>query len=105
MAAASGTAAAAGSAAAAAAPPSSVSPRQQFLRRALAVEVIQRAFSTEEDIEPGQRLLFAQLTPLAPTRIFSATPFNDQSVPDSGRKKLTGIEFAHFSGFYRRAWR
>ena len=36
-----------------------------FLRRALATEVIQRAFSTDEDIETGQPLLFAQMTPLA----------------------------------------
>jgi predicted acylesterase/phospholipase RssA len=82
-----------------------VSPRVNFLRRALATEVIQRAFSTDEDIETGQPLLFAQLTPLAPTRIFSAQPFAATSAPDSGEDKLTGIRLVHFSGFYRRSWR
>jgi hypothetical protein len=91
-----------------AAPPDAgvaVTTRINFLRRALATEVIQRAFSTDEDIESGQRLLFAQLTPLAPTRIFSARPFEARSAPDSGEDKLTGIRLGHFAGFYRRSWR
>jgi patatin-related protein len=82
-----------------------VTAAESFLRRALATEVIQRAFSTDEDIETGQPLLFAQMTPLAPTRIFSARPFEATSAPDSGEDKLTGIRLMHFSGFYRRSWR
>lgn len=80
-------------------------PLVGFLRRALAVEVIQRAFSISEEIESGQPLHFAQITPLAPIRIFSAQPFFEESVPSSGEEKLTGIKVMHFSGFYRRAWR
>jgi predicted acylesterase/phospholipase RssA len=78
---------------------------ERFLRRALATEVIRRAFSTEEDIEPSQTLLFAQITPLAPTQLFTARPFDPRSAPDSGDDKLTGILLMHFSGFYRRSWR
>jgi predicted acylesterase/phospholipase RssA len=79
--------------------------RSRFLRRALAAEVIQRAFATAEDIEAGQELPFAQFTPLAPIRIFTSRPFDDRTAPDSGSQKLTGTKLMHFSAFYRRSWR
>ena len=79
-------------------------PALRFLRRALAIEVIRRAFSTEEDIEPGQQLLFAQLTPTVPAQIFTSQPFRKRG-PASGEEKLTGIRLMHFAGFYRPSWR
>jgi hypothetical protein len=75
-----------------------------FLLRALAIEVVRRAFSTDEDIATGETLLFAQLTPVVGVRIFSAKPFTGP-FPDSGEDKLTGIRLGHFAGFYRRSWR
>lgn len=79
-------------------------PQQRFLQRALSIEVIRRAFSADEAIDSAKRLLFAQLTPLAPTEIFRYGP-GDQDLPDSGEDKLTGVRLGHFAGFYRASWR
>lgn len=78
-------------------------PRERFLQRALAVEVIRRAFGADDPIGTAQTLLFAQLTPLAPTEIFTYGPRRER--PDSPEDKLTGIRLGHFAGFYRRSWR
>jgi hypothetical protein len=75
-----------------------------FLRRALAIEVIRRAISTEDLPETGQQLRFAQLTPFCPCPILTSTPMRD-SGPATPREKLTGRALGHFAGFYRRSWR
>lgn len=77
---------------------------QHLLTSALAVEVVRRAFFAEEDIESGQHLLFAQLTPFTASPIFTSNPFEERgwATPSD---KLTGIEVGHFAGFYRRSWR
>jgi len=75
-----------------------------FFLRVLAIEVIRRAFSSEADIESAERLEFVQLTPTAPTPIFTAAPLDQQS-PASVESKLTGVGLGHFAGFYRRSWR
>lgn len=72
--------------------------------RALAIELLRRALSSDEDIESAQRLRFAQLTPTAPGLIFTADPFTDSGVCTAAAK-LTGIELGHFAAFYRRSWR
>jgi hypothetical protein len=79
-------------------------PQLRFLERALSIEVIRRAFSADEAIDSAKRLLFAQLTPLAPTEIFRYGP-GQEELPDSGEDKLTGIRLGHFAGFYRASWR
>jgi predicted acylesterase/phospholipase RssA len=82
---------------------------EHFLELALAVEVVRRSFSDDLAIEPGKRLHVAQLTPIEPTLLFSATPLAPLStqprVPATPEQKLTGIRFAHFGAFYRRSWR
>jgi predicted acylesterase/phospholipase RssA len=78
--------------------------RLHFLRRTLAIEVVRRAFATEADIESAEELHFVQLTPDAPSPIFSARPLRVPG-PKSARQKLTGIGLGHFAGFYRRSWR
>ena len=75
-----------------------------FVERALCMEVVRRSFSSDHTLEPAQDLHFVQLTPLAPVRIFVATPLREPG-PDSGREKLTGLDLAHFSAFYRASWR
>jgi patatin-related protein len=75
-----------------------------FVERALAMEVVRRAFSSDQALQPVQELHFVQLTPLAPVRIFTPTPLR-KTGPDSGREKLTGLDLAHFSAFYRASWR
>lgn len=75
-----------------------------FVWRALAVEVIRRAFVADHDVDSAQTLRFAQLTPVVPCPVMTATPFTDRG-PDSPRKKLTGIDLGHFAGFYRASWR
>jgi patatin-related protein len=75
-----------------------------FLRRTLAMEVVRRAFFTEEAVETGQELYFAQLTPFAPSPIFSPTPIQ-KGGPATPDEKLTGTKLSHFSGFYRYSWR
>jgi patatin-related protein len=75
-----------------------------FLERALCIEVVRRAFAPEEALDAAHDIRFAQLTPLAPARIFAEQPFRNKG-PDSSSKKLTGLDVAHFSAFYRRSWR
>jgi len=75
-----------------------------FVWRALAVEVIRRAFVADHEIDTAQTLRFAQLTPVVPCPVMTATPFSDRG-PDSARDKLTGIDLGHFAGFYRGSWR
>ena len=75
-----------------------------FLTRALSIEVVRRAFYTDQEIDTGQHLRFAQLTPVAPTWIFTSKPLRERG-PDSPEDKLTGIGLGHFAGFYRRSWR
>jgi predicted acylesterase/phospholipase RssA len=76
----------------------------QFLQRALALEVIRRAFASDQDIESSQRLFFAQLTPLAACAILTERPFTDPG-SWSPERKLTGIRLGHFAAFYRSSWR
>jgi len=78
--------------------------RRHFMKRALSIEVIRRAFVADADADTAQQLLFAQLTPLAPTDIFRYGP-GEHDRPDSGEQKLTGIRLGHFAAFYRSAWR
>jgi predicted acylesterase/phospholipase RssA len=75
-----------------------------FLRRVLAIEVIRRAFAAEAEIESAQELRFVQLTPAAPSPIFTAGPLRLPS-PNSATEKLAGVGIGHFAGFYRRSWR
>lgn len=75
-----------------------------FLERALAIEVLRRAFSSDRQIQPAQPLVFAQLTPSTPSLIFTAAPFRDLG-PRTALDKLTGMRLGHFAGFYRRSWR
>jgi predicted acylesterase/phospholipase RssA len=78
--------------------------RRHFLRRVLAVEVVRRAFSSEADIETSEPLSFVQLTPDAPSPIFTSRPLQLPG-PTSAAQKLTGIGLGHFAGFFRRSWR
>ncbi len=80
------------------------SPRARFMKRALSIEVIRRAFATEGAVDTAERVAFAQLTPLAATEIFRYGP-EPGDVPDSGEEKLTGIRLGHFAAFYRSSWR
>jgi patatin-related protein len=75
-----------------------------FIVRSLAIEVVRRAFSPAADIESAEELSFVQLTPEAPSPIFSANPIHLPG-PASTRQKLTGAGLGHFAGFYRRSWR
>jgi predicted acylesterase/phospholipase RssA len=79
-------------------------PATFFIWRALAVEVIRRAFVADHEIDTAQTLRFAQITPVVPCPVMTATPFSDRG-PDSARDKLTGIDLGHFAGFYRASWR
>ena len=78
--------------------------RGVFERRALAIEVVRRAFFAEEDIDSAQPLRFAQLTPTAPTPVFAQQPERPHGWT-TAEDKLTGIELGHFAAFYRRSWR
>jgi predicted acylesterase/phospholipase RssA len=75
-----------------------------FLLRALSIEVVRRAFSAEAEIESAEELRFVQLTPAAPSPIFTKGPLRLRS-PASASEKLTGVGLGHFAGFYRRSWR
>ena len=75
-----------------------------FLERVLGIEVVRRAFSMEHDVDDGQQISFAQLTPLAPTPLLDARPVTDPGAR-TPEDKLTGIRLAHFSAFHRRSWR
>jgi Protein of unknown function (DUF3376)/Patatin-like phospholipase len=77
---------------------------ERFLARALAVEVVRRAFAAEADFETAQRLRFVQLTPSTPTPILAEDPFKTAK-PAEARDKLNGVGLGHFAGFYRRSWR
>jgi predicted acylesterase/phospholipase RssA len=76
----------------------------RFLERVLAIEVVRRAFSAEEEVSRAQPIAFAQLTPYAPTPLLSRAPFSEESTM-TPEKKLTGLVLGHFGGFYRRSWR
>lgn len=78
--------------------------RSSFFRRVLSIEVVRRAFSADADIDSAEELRFVQLTPASPSPIFTHAPLSLPS-PASAAKKLTGIGFGHFAGFYRRSWR
>jgi patatin-related protein len=78
---------------------------ESFLERVLAVEVTRRAFSADEDVESGQDLSFAQLTPCAPALLFSADPLEPKRIWDTPEEKLTGVRLGHFAAFYRASWR
>ena len=75
-----------------------------FLERVLAVEVLRRAFASDQDVDSAQTLFFAQLTPLAPCPLLTDRPFSSTG-PSNPEQKLTGLRLAHFSAFYRRSWR
>jgi predicted acylesterase/phospholipase RssA len=77
---------------------------REFFRRVLSIEVVRRAFASEVDIDSAEELRFVQLTPAAPSPIFTAGPLRLPS-PASAEEKLTGVGFGHFAGFYRRSWR
>jgi predicted acylesterase/phospholipase RssA len=76
----------------------------EFLRRALAIEVVRRAFCSDQDVDSAQRFSFAQLTPLAPCPILTDKPLREPG-PNSPEEKLTGIDLNHFAAFYRASWR
>jgi patatin-related protein len=75
-----------------------------FLERALCIEVVRRAFQPDRELETAQDMQFVQLTPLASVRVFETAPMRCEG-PNNGRAKLTGLDLAHFSAFYRRSWR
>lgn len=75
-----------------------------FLLRALSIEVVRRAFSAEAEIESAEELRFVQLTPAAPSPIFTKGPLRLSS-PASAEEKLAGVGLGHFAGFYRSSWR
>lgn len=78
---------------------------RSFLARTLRIEVIRRAFSAEDVVESEQPIRFAQLTPCAPTLIYTSSPLHPQGVPASPDEKLTGTRWSHFAAFYRASWR
>ncbi|HET7443087.1 MAG TPA: DUF3376 domain-containing protein [Solirubrobacterales bacterium] len=86
--------------------PGKPEPERQrfFLRRVLSIEVVRRALSAEADIESAEPLNFVQLTPDAPSPIFTADPLRQRG-PATAQEKLTGVGLGHFAGFYRRSWR
>lgn len=77
-----------------------------FLQRTLRMEVVRRAFSAGEVVDSEQPLLFAQLTPSAPTLIYTQWPLHPgEEVPALPDDKLTGTRWGHFAAFYRASWR
>jgi predicted acylesterase/phospholipase RssA len=76
----------------------------EFFRRVLAIEVVRRSLAAEADIESAEQLHFVQLTPEAPSPIFTAHPLR-LAGPASTAQKLTGVGLGHFAGFFRRSWR
>jgi predicted acylesterase/phospholipase RssA len=76
----------------------------EFLRRALAIEVVRRAFCSDRDVDSAQGFSFAQLTPLAPCPLLTDQPLH-RTGPSSPEEKLTGIDLNHFAAFYRASWR
>ncbi len=87
------------------------SPDHDFIRRALAIEVVRRTFAPPDEVEPAQVPDFVQLTPVVPIRILSSGPLRrwarefGEVRADSPNTKLTGIILGHFGGFYRYSWR
>lgn len=77
---------------------------QDFFERVLSIEVVRRTFASDLNVESAEPLRFVQLTPTAPSPIFTAMPLS-VPLPTSAESKLTGIGLGHFAGFYRRAWR
>jgi hypothetical protein len=75
-----------------------------FLRRALAIEVVHRAFTPDAEVGSDQELRFVQLTPHSPGLVFTETPLESTgwATPE---EKLTGVGLGHFAAFYRRSWR
>jgi predicted acylesterase/phospholipase RssA len=79
-----------------------------FLRRALAIEVVRRAYTSERAIDTSQGLRFGQITPFAPTPILWSDPLGQPTEtrgPRGAEAKLTSIRLGHFAGFYRGSWR
>jgi predicted acylesterase/phospholipase RssA len=77
-----------------------------FLRRTLWMEVVRRAFTADELVDSEQPLLFAQLTPCAPTLLYTPWPLHPgPEVPARPDDKLTGTRWGHFAAFYRASWR
>ena len=79
-------------------------PELHCLRRALAIEVIRRAYWAEERVDSAQELAFVQLTPEAPSPIFTFAPFS-RPFKASAETKLAGIRLGHFAGFLKGSWR
>ena len=77
---------------------------ERLLRRAVAIEVITRAFEDGGQLTSGQPLDFAQLTPFAPSPVFTAKPATSGGWARP-QDKLAGLGLAHFAAFYRRSWR
>jgi predicted acylesterase/phospholipase RssA len=77
---------------------------EQFMKRALSIEVVRRSFMGNSETTSSQRISFAQLTPLTSCPIFSSTPITDEG-PGTPEGKLTGIRLKHFAAFYRSSWR
>jgi patatin-related protein len=77
-----------------------------FLKRTLWIEVVRRAYTADSIVETEQKLDFAQITPCAPTLIWTSRPLHPgDEVPDKPREKLTGARYGHFAAFYRSSWR
>jgi patatin-related protein len=77
-----------------------------FLKRTLWIEVIRRAYTADSLVETEQTLDFAQITPCAPTLIWTSQPLHPgKEVPDTPDEKLTGTRYGHFAAFYRSSWR
>lgn len=77
---------------------------EHFLRRLLAVEVLRRSLASGDAVRSTQELRFAQITPYAPSPIFTSEPGESDgwTCPED---KLLGLGLGHFAGFYRRSWR
>ncbi len=100
--------------------PAELLPVVAFLERALPIEAIRRSFSDDYDIDSGQPLHVAQLTPLIRAPLFDrplppAAPPGDPDGngdrppprlgPRTAKDKLCGLRLGHFAGFYRSSWR
>jgi patatin-related protein len=103
--------------------------QSDFVRRALAVEVIRRSFADDYDLDGAANLHIAQLTPLIRSPLFDMgnPAFGEQKTkdghngtgtngrcaaaadpalgPQTSMDKLAGLRLNHFAGFYRASWR
>jgi patatin-related protein len=77
---------------------------QAWLERALAIEVVRRAFVDDRVVDAANSFSFTQLAPNATIAIFTKKPFSTKG-PSNPEDKLTGIRLGHFAGFYRSSWR